>query len=60
MQKPKRLQKLEDAYQERYVDVSFGFKDFDEWTVYLRGYFADFELHEIVKALKSANKAGRL
>ena len=59
--KPKRLQKLED----RWRDDEAGTVEFDngfdgEWMVYMDGLFADFELHEIVKALKSANKAGKL
>ena len=59
--KPKRLQKLED----RWRDDDAGTVEFDngfsgEWMVYVSGHFAVFELHEIVKALKAANKAGPL
>ena len=58
--KPKRMQKLEDAYEDRVVEVMFEEMDAGYWSVYLDGYFADHELHAIVKALKAANKAGRL
>jgi len=59
--KPKRLEKLED----RWRDDEAGTVEFDnefggEWMVYVSGHFAVFELHEIVKALKAANKAGKL
>ena len=60
--KPKRLQKLEDLWR----DDDAGTVEFDngfdgEWMVYIKsGHFADFELHEIVKALRAANKAGKL
>ena len=60
MPKPKRMQKLEDAYQDRVVEVMFEEMDVGYWSVYLKGYFADHELAEITKALKAANKAGRL
>lgn len=53
--KPKRLQKIEAAYEDRHVAVEFQYKDFDEWTAYLSGYFADFEIKEIANALKAAN-----
>ena len=57
--KPKRLQKLEDYWQARgsaYVD----FRESDHWYVILDGAFDYHELVEIYRALKAANKAGRL
>ena len=60
MPKPKRMQKLEAAYEDRYVDVRFEETDRSNWSIYLKGHFADHELAEITKALKAANKAGRL
>ena len=60
MTKPKRLSKLEAAYENRVVEVMFEEMDAGYWSVYLKGYFADHELAEITKALKAANKAGRL
>jgi len=57
--KPKRLQKLEDRWRDDdagTVDNEFG----GEWMVYVSGHFAGFELHDLVKALKAANKAGKL
>jgi len=58
--KPKRLQKLEDYWSLRPIDVWFEYEDFDEWTVYMKGYFDAAEVSEIAKALKAVNKAGRL
>jgi len=60
MNKPKRMQKIEAAYEDRVVGVEFEEMDAGYWSVCLMGYFADHELAEIVKALKAANKAGRL
>ena len=58
---PKRLQKIEDYWQSRGGPfVSFHEQDAGYWCVDIEGCFADFELHEIVKALKAANKAGKL
>jgi len=56
MTKPKRLQKIEAAYEDRQVAVEFEYKDFDEWTVYMKGYFDAAEVKEIANALKAANK----
>jgi len=58
--KPKRMQKIEAEYEDRVVEVMFEEMDAGYWSVYISGYFADHELHEITKALKAANKAGRL
>ena len=60
MTKPKRLQKIEDYWAKRMIDVRFEYEDFDEWTVYMKGYFDAAEVKEIAKALKAVNKAGRL
>ena len=58
--KPARLLKLEDYYQESARVVLFD-NEFDgEWMVDIRGHFADFEIDEINRALKSVNKAGKL
>jgi len=59
--KPKRLQKLED----RWRDDDAGTVEFDngfsgEWMVYVSGRFSCGEIYDIVKALKAANKAGKL
>ena len=53
MDKPKRLQKIEDCY--KLIDVRFEYEGFDEWTVYMRGYFNAAEVSEIAKALKAVN-----
>jgi hypothetical protein len=58
--KPKRLEKLEQYWREQHREVEFFEADESYWHVLIRGYFADYELHEIVKALKAANKAGVL
>ena len=58
--KPKRLQKIEDYYQESARVVLFDNRFGGEWTVDIRGHFADFEIDEINRALKSVNKAGKL
>jgi len=58
--KPKRLQKLEEYWLSRGASVHFHEQDTGYWCVDIEGCFADFELHEIVKALKAVNKAGKL
>ena len=59
--KPKRLQKLEEYWLSRGGPfVHFHEQDAGYWCVDIEGCFADFELHEIVKALKAVNKAGKL
>jgi hypothetical protein len=60
MEKPKRLQKLESYWADQQRAVEFEEQDEGYWHVLVKGYFADHELHEIVKALKAANKAGVL
>ena len=40
--------------------VAFHEQDEGYWCVDIKGCFADYELHEIVKALKAVNKAGKL
>ena len=58
--KPKRLQKIEDYYQESARAVLFDNRFGGEWMVDIRGHFADFEIDEINRALKAVNKAGKL
>ena len=58
--KPKRLEKLEAYWQDSPQEVKFEEQDVGFWCVYINGYLASHELAEIVKALKAANKAGRL
>ena len=59
--KPARLQKLEDYWLERGGPfVAFHEQDEGYWCVDIKGCFADYELHEVVKALKAVNKAGKL
>ena len=60
MTKPKRLQKLEEYYADQYREVKFEESDAGYWHVYIKGFFADFEIAEIARALKAANKAGAL
>ena len=60
MNKPKRLQKLEAYWADSSQQVLFEEQDAGYWAVRLDGFFADFEIHEIVKALRAVNKAGRL
>ena len=55
--KPARLQKLEDYWLERGGPfVAFHEQDEGYWCVDVKGCFADCELHEIVKALRAANR----
>ena len=58
--KPKRLEKLEDHYQDSSRVVLFDNRFGGEWMVDIRGHFADFEIDEINRALKAVNKAGKL
>ena len=60
MDKPKRLTKLEKYWEDYTGTVEFNEQDSGNWCVYISGFFADFELAEITKALKAANKAGAL
>ena len=58
--KPKRLQKLEAYWEDQVREVKFEESDAGYWEVYIKGFFADFEIAEIANALKAANKAGKL
>ena len=60
MPKPKRLQKLENHWADSSQEVAFEEQDLGYWCVYIKGFLAAHELAEIAKALKAANKAGRL
>ena len=53
--KPKRLEKLEEYYQDSARVVLFDNRFGGEWMVDIRGRFADFEIKEIVEALEEAN-----
>ena len=58
--KPKRLSQIEDYYQDSSRIVKFD-NEFDgEWMVDIRGTFSTVEFDEINRALKAANKAGKL
>ena len=59
-QKPSRLLKLEAYYQDSARVVLFDNRFGGEWMVDIRGHYADFEIDEINRALKSVNKAGKL
>ena len=59
-QKPSRLLKIEDHYQDSARVVLFDNRFGGEWMVDIRGHFADFEIDEINRALKAVNKAGKL
>ena len=59
MPKTTRLSKLE-AYWESRGSAYVSFRESDHWYVILDGAFDDHELVEIYRALKAANKAGRL
>ena len=58
--KPARLDKLEEYWKDSHRKVEFEEQDIGSWVVVIQGCFADYELHEIVKALKAVNKAGKL
>jgi len=58
--KPKRLEKLEEYYQDSARVVLFDNRFGGEWMVDIRGHFAGFEIDEINRALKAVNKAGKL
>ena len=60
MDKTKRMLKIEAYWEEYSPDVEFIEQDNNYWCVRLSGFFSDFELHEITKTLKAANKAGAL
>lgn len=52
--KPKRLEKLEEAYAPNEVEFDDGFAG--EWAVTINGYFVEEEIKEISDALEEANK----
>ena len=54
--KPKRLEKLEEYYQDSARVVLFDNRFGGEWMVDIRGHFADLEIDEINRALKAANR----
>ena len=54
--KPKRLQKIEDYYKDSERTVEFEESDAGYWMVLLRGVFQDFELAEMNRTLKQANR----
>ena len=54
-EKPSRLLKLEEYYQDSARVVLFDNRFGGEWMVDIRGHFADFEIKEIVEALEEAN-----
>ena len=54
--KPKRLEKLEEYWAEQHRAVKFEESDAGYWHVYISGFFADFELAEITRTLKQANR----
>ena len=58
--KPARLEKIENYWEQQFRTVEFEEQDIGSWVVVIRGCFADYELHEVVKALKAVNKAGKL
>ena len=58
--KPKHLSQIEEHYKDSARSVVFDNMFGGEWMVDIQGCFADFELHEIVKALRAVNKAGKL
>ena len=58
--KPNRLERLEEYFQDSARVVLFDNRFGGEWMVDIRGHFADFEIDEINRALKSVNRAGKL
>ena len=54
--KPDRLVKLEDFYKDSERTVEFEESDAGYWMVLLRGVFQDFELAEMNRTLKQANR----
>ena len=60
MTKPKRLEKLEEYWYDDFRTVLFEESDANYWMVQIKGIFQDFEMAEITRALKAANKAGKL
>ena len=60
MDKPKRLTKIEDYHKDSSALVEFEESDAGHWVVRIEGFLLDFEVNEINKALKAANKAGVL
>ena len=58
--KPARLSKLEQYYEDSARVVLFDNEFGGEWMVYISGHFSSVEIDEINRALKAVNKAGRL
>ncbi len=58
--KTKRMKKIEEWWAEQHRVVEFEESDAGYWHVYVKGFFADFEICEIANALKAANKDGKL
>ena len=54
--KPKRLEKLEAYYQDSARVVLFDNRFGGEWMVDIKGCFAGFEIADIARALKVANR----
>jgi len=59
-EKPARLERLEEYFQDSARVVLFDNRFGGEWMADIRGHFADFEIDEINRAMKSVNKAGKL
>ena len=59
-EKPARLEKLEEYYQDSARVVLFDNRFGGEWMIDIRGTFSTVEIDEINRALKSVNKAGKL
>ena len=53
--KPARLSRLEQYYEDSARVVLFDNRFGGEWMVDIRGHFSDFEIKEIVEALEEAN-----
>ena len=58
--KPKRLERLEEYFQDSARVVLFDNRFGGEWMVDIQGHFSTVEIDEINRALKSVNKAGKL
>ena len=58
--KPKRLERLEEYFQDSARVVLFDNRFGGEWMVDIRGTFSSGEIDEINRALKAVNKAGKL
>ena len=53
--KPARLEKLEQYYEDSARVVLFDNRFGGEWMVDIRGHFSDFEIKEIAEAWEEAN-----